>query len=133
MRWQVEETVGEFGRHLGIEDLKLDDAGSIVLEIDRIGRLGIEMVGERDDRVAVSLSRDYREPFPEEASRFALENCHYRSRTEFVIQPAFSGGGRLAFAVCLDTSDLTVPSIHQIVDELDRFHESMNQVAPLAS
>ena len=103
------------------------------LEVDRIGRLGIEMVGEGDDRVAVSLSRDYREPFSDEVCRLALENCHYRSRSDYVIQPALSGGGRLAFAVCLDTSDLTVPSIHQIIDELDRFHESMNQVASLSS
>lgn len=133
MRWQVQETVGEFGRHLGIEGLSLDDKGSVVLEIANVGRLGIELIGDREERVAVSLSRDYRQPFGEEAARFALENCHFRARSEFPIHPALSGEGRLAFAVCLATGELTVPVLHRIIDELDRNQQSMNQVAVVAS
>ena len=129
MRWQVEETVGEFGRYIGIEDLALSDEGAVALEIERIGRLGVEMVGEQDDRVAVTLSREYRAPFGEEALRYALESCHYRNARPHPVHPALASEGKLMFAVCLDSSELTAQQMHEIVDELDRMHESMTQVA----
>jgi type III secretion system chaperone SycN len=129
MRWQVQETVGEFGRLIGVEDLVLSERGSITLEIERIGRLNIEIVGQRDDRVAVSLSRQYREPSPEDASRLALENCHYRASRPFPVHAALAGGGYLAFAICLDTGDLTVQNIYHMLDELDRLHQSMGRLA----
>ncbi len=129
MRWQIEETVGEFGRLIGIDDLALNDRGSVALQIERIGVFGIEIVGGREEQVAVSLTRNYREPFGEEACRLVLENCHYRSSRAFPVHPAFSGTGRLSFAIRLESSEFTPQSVHEILDDLDRLHESMNQVA----
>ena len=129
MRWQLEETVGEFGRLIGIDDLVLSDRGSVALEIDRIGTLNIEIVGERDERVAVTLSRRYREPFPESASSLALEHSHYRASRSFPVHAALARGGYLAFAICLDTGELSAQNIYNIIDDLDGLHESIGRVA----
>lgn len=133
MKWQVEETVGEFGRHIGIESLGLSEKDSLTLRIEQIGALGIELVGDQEEHVAVSLARVYQEPFSEAASRHALEGCHYRVSRPFPVHVAFSATGNLAFAVCLETRNFTIQSLHAIVDELDQMHEAMKSVATLDS
>lgn len=133
MKWQVEETLGEFGRHIGIDQLELSERNSLTLQIEQIGILNVEMVGDREERVAVSLARSYEEPLSEQALRFALEGCHYRAGRPFAVHAVLTGPGKLAFAVCLDVRDFSIQSMHASIDELDHVHESMKSVATLGS
>jgi type III secretion system chaperone SycN len=122
--WMIDESVAEFGRSLGMSDLRLRDDGGIVLGIDRIGVLAIEMIGERQEDVALSLSRAIDRP-DEQACRRALELCYYRNPSRWPLHAAFAGGGQLVFAVQMESHDFVLSNIHEAIEVLTRMHDAM--------
>ena len=66
-------------------------------------------------------------------SRYRTGGANYRVSRPFPVHVAFSATGNLAFAVCLETRNFTIQSLHAIVDELDQMHEAMKSVATLDS
>jgi len=123
--WMIDETVGEFGRSLGMSDLRLRDDGGIVLGIERIGILAIEMIGERQEEVALSLSREIDRP-DENACRRALELSHYRNPSRWPVHAALAGGGNLVFTLQMETHDFMLSNIHEAIEVLTRLQDAMD-------
>lgn len=118
----IEETIREFGHSIGMEDLRLRDEGTLVLDMERLGSLAFDLVGERREDVAVSLSRRI-EPPDDRACANILDLCHYRSPARWPVRAGLTGRGDLVYAVRMDTSEFTLPNLHQALDWLDGLHQ----------
>jgi len=120
----IDDTIAGFGRSLGMDDLTLPDQGGLVLEIDRVGTLAIELIGERREDVSLSLSQQIETP-DEHACRRVLELCHYRNPAPWPVHSGLTSRGNLFFAVRLDTSEFTLANVHQVLDWLDGLHQQL--------
>lgn len=114
----IEDTIRDFGRSIGMEDLRLRDDGTLVLDMQQVGTLAIELIGERREDVALSLSRSIQPPDDTACTRL-LEMCHYRSPCTWPVRAGFTSSGTLLFAIRLETFDFTLPNLHQALDWLD--------------
>jgi type III secretion system chaperone SycN len=130
MSW-VDDLLEEFGRSLGMQDLRLREDGKLVLDMERLGTLAVELVGLRQDEVAVSLCRRIEMPSAPAWVR-ALELCHYRSPAPWPVRCGWSGPGNLVFAVVLDRFEFTLPHLNQAIDWLDGLHRQMEPLVRLA-
>jgi type III secretion system chaperone SycN len=121
----IEETVTEFGRSLGLDELMLAESGGVALEIDNIGVLGFDTAGPGGDAVVVSLSR----PLPPGRSgRWSdvLARTHYRERLRAPLQ-AGVWGDQLIFAVVLGTGDFSLSRISEVMRVLDDAHRAAEE------
>lgn len=126
----IEDTLREFGRSIGMEDLKLRDDGTLVLDMQQVGTLAIELIGERREDVSLSLSRRIQPPGEAACTRL-LEMCHYRTPSTWPARVGLTSGGTLLFAIRLETFDFTLPNLHQALDWLDGMHQqSSSFVSP---
>jgi type III secretion system chaperone SycN len=118
----IEETVSEFGRSLGMDELRLEGNGGVVLEIDNIGALGFDTAGPGGEAVVVSLSRPLR---PGWSGRWSdlLARTHYRERLRAPLQ-AGVWGEHLVFAVVLATGDFSLSRISEVMRVLDEAHRA---------
>ena len=123
--WMIEQSVAEFGRSLGMTDLRLKDEGALALGIERIGVLAIEVIGDRQEEVALSLTRSIERPDGPACQR-ALELCHYRNPSKWPVHAALAAGGSaLIFAIQMEAPDFILPNIHEGIEVLTRLHEAM--------
>lgn len=127
----IDETIAEFGRSIGMEDLALREDGSLVLDMQQLGSLAIELIGERREDLSLSLSRRIQPP-DENACVRILELCHYRSPAAWPVRAGFNGAGDLLFAVKMGTFDFTLTNLHQALDWLDGLHQQSDAVVRLA-
>jgi len=127
----IDDVINEFGRSMGMEDLRLRDDGCLVLDMQRLGTLSVELVGERREEVALSLYRRIESPTAGACGR-ALELCHYRSPAPWPVRSGLSGHGDLMFAVLFETADFTLPNLNQALDWLDGLHRQMEPLVRLA-
>lgn len=127
----IDETVREFGRSIGMEDLALRDDGSLVLDMQRLGRLALELVGPRREDVSLSLSRRIEPPDDASCARL-LELCHYRTPAPWPVRVGLTRAGDLIFAVRLETFDFTLPNVHKALDWLDGLHQQSDSFVRLA-
>jgi type III secretion system chaperone SycN len=127
----VDDVLLQFGRSIGMEDLRLREDACLVLDMQRLGSLAVELIGERREDVAVSLSRRIEAP-SEDACARALELCHYRSPAPWPVRAGLSGPGDLMFAVGLEIADFTLPNLNQVIDWLDGLHRQMEPVVRAA-
>ncbi len=115
----LNETVAEFGRSLGMEELQLRDDSSVVLEIQSIGTLAVEVAGPARDAVVISLARPLASP-PAAANWITLlAATHYRSRQP---QPLQVGVVRdhVVVAIVVAQENFTLPKIHEVITALDQ-------------
>lgn len=118
----IEDTLREFGRSIGMEDLRLRDDGTLVLDMQQVGTLAVELIGERREDVSLSLSRGIQPP-DETACARLLEMCHYRNPCAWPVRTGLTSSGTLIFAIRLEAFDFTLPNLHQALDWLDGPHQ----------
>ena len=123
----IAETVAEFGRSIGLPDLRLRANGGVVLALQSIGTLAIDVGGPTQESVIVSLSR----PFEASAapdSRRLLTLAHYRSRSPLPVQVGIARD-HLVLAVVLPQEEFTLAKITEVIRMLDRQHQSQEAIA----
>lgn len=118
----IDDTLREFGHSIGMEDLRLRDDGTLVLDMERLGSLAFDLIGERREDVSVSLSRRI-EPPDERACTNILDLCHYRSPARWPVRAGLTARGELVYGIRMDTSEFTLPNLHQALDWLDGLHQ----------
>lgn len=119
----IEETVWEFGRSVGLDELSLRGQGAAVLEIENMGTLAFDAAGPGGEEVVVSLAR----PLPSGRSpRWGdvLARTHYRQRGRGLVQAGL-WGDRLVFAVVLAAGEFSLHRISEVLRELDGAHRSV--------
>ncbi len=117
-----DDIIDQFGRSIGMQGLRLRDDGALRLDMQQLGSLAFELVGEHRDDVAVSLTRRV-EMTDDSATERILELCHYRAPAPFPVRAGLTQAGHLIFAVRLETSEFTLPGLHQALDLLTRLHD----------
>jgi len=118
----LDDIITQFGRSLGMEDLALRDGGTVVLDMQQMGTLAFELIGERREDISVSLTRrvdfdDSRVPAK------LMELCHYRNAPLFPIRAALTRAGDLTFAVGMEAGEFTLPNLNTAVEALIIFHQ----------
>jgi type III secretion system chaperone SycN len=110
---------GYIGSHMV---LALRDRGVLLLDMQSVGTVAVEVIGEREEDVSLSLSRRI-EPPEESACTRLLELCHYREQGPFPVRAGLTGSGQLVFATRFETHDFSVPNIHAALDWLTVLHD----------
>ncbi|HSJ04142.1 MAG: hypothetical protein ACAI34_03225 [Verrucomicrobium sp.] len=124
----IDHTIAEFGQSMGMSHLQPNDAGAVVLDISGIGTLAIELVGDRQESVAVSLSRKI-EPPSAAACQMALEMTHYRQPGSWPVRAALAGGRSvLVFAAQMDTYEFSIPALHEAIGQLETLQDALASV-----
>ncbi len=124
---QVQQTLAEFGRSIGVDDLQLRPNGRVVLTIQTIGTLAIEWAGPRGQSVLVSLARTLASGG--DASLAAvLTATHYREALAWPVHVAMLRDQRV-FAVLLGPEQLDQAALNEIIRELDQLHNALGGAA----
>ena len=118
----IDETIAEFGRSMGMKGLALRERGSLLLDMQALGRLSIELIGERREDVSLGVIRHVEMP-DERAAMRLLEFCHYRAPAPFPVRVGLTGRGDLVFAVRMDSYQFSLPNIHQALNWLTGLHD----------
>lgn len=113
----IADTLAEFGRSIGMSDLALREDGTLVLDMERLGTLAFELIGENREAVSLSLMRRIEPPDAAACSRL-LELCHYRNPAPFPVRAGLAREGELLFAIRMDAYQFTLPNVHQALDWL---------------
>lgn len=114
------QTVSEFGRSIGLDQLNFSATGTVVLDIESMGQLAFEPAGPNGDDVLLTLTR----PLPatrDQRWTSLLSLTHYRSRLPLPVQVGIARDQRV-LAVVLTAEDFTLPKIQEVIQVLDRQH-----------
>ncbi|MFR3459084.1 MAG: hypothetical protein ACLTTU_12715 [Bilophila wadsworthia] len=87
----IEREIAEFGRRMGMPAFSLSPAGLAALDVERLGRLHLELAenaGERE--LLVYLARAVPE-YDVKAPRRVLERCHYRHADPMPLSGGYKG------------------------------------------
>lgn len=117
------ESVGDFGRHLGINGLQPGASGSVDLSIEQIGRLQLEREG---DVALITLARAWPR-HAARAARAALDLCHWRENHPWAIQAGVKGEEWLLFTVRLPLTQLDVPTLDRILGYLSNLQDAVEK------
>ncbi len=121
------DTLAEFGRSLGLDPLRLQPHGGVVLAVDRLGTLAIESAGPARDLVVISLARPLGRASSVDWVRL-LAGTHYRARLPLPVQLG-TVRDQLVFALTIPQEEFTLPRIHEAIRVLDRQHQSTEAVS----
>ncbi|MFC4160061.1 type III secretion chaperone SycN [Chitinimonas lacunae] len=120
MNW-LDATLNDFGRQLGLADLRFDQQGVVQLGFSDQGSLGIE---RRDDEVLIYLVRplDYHDATLAER---ALKLVERRQGWRFPVQTGSLPEQRLLFLTRLPHAAFTLPALEEALQLLDRLHRQL--------
>ena len=119
----VTQTLHEFGRMLGIDELAFDEQGTVQLAFEQLGVLELECAG---DSTLVCLKRSLRHP-DAQTYRRALEICHYDETDFDWLQAALIGEGQLALATRIPHENFQLSNLEQIVTTLGDLHDRLTE------
>lgn len=122
----VTQTVEEFGKALGIEELAFGEKGVLQLEVEDLGTLTLEL---REEAVLVYLDKRSPHHDPQSLSR-ALQLCHHSQSLQPWIQAALLGEGRLAFAVRIANDEFQLAALEEAITALSNLHDAMAEGIP---
>jgi type III secretion system chaperone SycN len=111
---RVSEVIQEFGRGMGIGNLRRNASGVVCLEFETQEALYLE---EREDTLLVYLAIPV--PYPTTVNLVsALKLCHYSWGSPRPIQVGLAGTDKLVFAARLPSSMVNLPELQAAVEQL---------------
>jgi type III secretion system chaperone SycN len=115
----LEQTLHDFGRQLGLGELRLDGNNSAELALGQGGTLGFEHAG---GEVLVYLSRplDYDTAAAYEE---ALRACDFRDSPAYALQAGVRGERELVLLARVPERQFTASALEQVLDILVKLHE----------
>lgn len=119
----VDDTLAEFGLTLGIDRLRLNDQGTLVLSIHSLGLLGLDRAGPHGESVLISLTRPLPKAWEGNWSGL-LAATHYQHRPPPGLQVGVIRD-QLVLTFLLESGEFTLPRIHEAITALDRQHSSL--------
>jgi len=117
------QTLNDFARRLGLPALAAGASGAVELAIERVGRLGLEAVG---DRALVTLARPY-PPHASRAAAAALELCHWRENHPWPVHAGAKGAEWLAFTAAVPLPEFDVPALEKILPYLSNLLDAVER------
>lgn len=120
MSW-VDDTIRDFGRGMGMEDLALNHNGLLCLDFEALGSLFIE---QAEEAVLVYLVRELPRHDTVNLQR-ALALCHYREGLPFAVNVAFREENHLVFIARVPENDFSLPTLEKSIDLLTKLHQKV--------
>ena len=120
MQW-IHATIQDFGRSMGIDDLRINAGETLSMRIEGRGDLFLELSGQD---VLVYLARP-RSGLGHQGLARALELCHDRENTPHPVHAALHGDTTLVFLTRIPGSDFTLPTLVSCLSSLTRLHDSV--------
>lgn len=120
MEW-IHATIQDFGRNMGIDDLRMDAGGTLSMNIEGKGDLFLELAGQD---VLIYLARTRNGLGGQDMAR-ALELCHYRENHTHPVHAALHGDDTLIFLTRVPGKDFTLPTLTSCLASLTRLHDSV--------
>lgn len=119
----VAQTIEEFGRMLGFDDLTFDEQGVLQLDIEDSGVLTLEL---REHSVLVYLVRPLIRP--ERATlRYALQLCHHSESDWPWLQAALLSNSRLALAMQIPENEFHIAALEEVITTLTNLHDAVTE------
>ena len=117
------EVLEEFAHSLGIEGMVWPTSGAVRLEFEKRGVLWLESI---DDALMVCLVRELG-PGDDRSQILsqALAACHYRQGLPYIVQPGLRGESSLTLSVRLDSPEITLPTLEQVLELLTELLDSV--------
>lgn len=117
----VSQTISDFGRMLGFDELCLNDSGALQIAIENLGVLGLE---EIDDGLLAYLMRplargDVR------VYRRALQMCRTDNSPLDWLQASLLEKNQLIFATRLKSADIQLPLLETTLTTLSVLHDTV--------
>ncbi len=120
MEW-IHGTIQDFGRSMGIVDMRMDAGGTLSMNIEGQGDLFLELAGQD---VLIYLARTRNILGPQAMAR-ALELCHYRENAPHPVHAALHGDSTLVFLTRVPGKDFTLPTLTTCLAHLTRLHDGV--------
>jgi type III secretion system chaperone SycN len=118
MSW-LDETLADFGRRLGVENLAFGSGGFVQMALSQGGMLGI---AHGEEEVKIWLTRPVAHG-ERDALEKALAECDFRKRAPFAVHAGLHKDDGLAFLARIPERGFTTPALEQALDVLTRMHE----------
>lgn len=117
----IEKEVHDFGRSIGIENLRLRTGRVLAVGLARTGVVYFEHIGEH---LLMYALKNY--PFASFAIFYeALKACHSQEMYPFLVRPVFSETKGLGFLVKQHESACTLSSIVTAVTIMQQLHDKL--------
>ena len=117
------QALGDFARRLGLPSLAPGASGAVDLNIERVGRLGLELAGER---ALVTLARPW-PPHAAQAARAALAATHWREHHPWPVHAGAKGAEWLAFTATVPLPEFDVPALERLLPYLSNMLDAVEK------
>jgi len=124
MSW-IDELVADYGRNLGLSDVRLDETGTACVQFDQLGELFFERL---DSGLLIYLVRAYELPLGGVLVA-ALQAVHWNQNPPFAVTAARHGDNHLLFSAHLAEEGLDLPTIERAISYLGALHEDIREGA----
>ncbi|MEW4486706.1 CesT family type III secretion system chaperone [Thalassoglobus sp. JC818] len=121
----VSQTMSDFGRSLGFDDLTFDERGMLHLAFDELGTLGLE---QQDKQVLIYLMRYFSHAEPATLLK-SLQICHHRLHDFDWCQAALMKDHHLAIATTLPHQDFQLSRLESVIDQLATMHDEVASIS----
>lgn len=123
MEW-IHATIQDFGRNMGIDDLRMAPGETLSMNIEGQGDLFLELAGQD---VLIYLART-KNNLGSQAITRALELCHFRENNPHPVHAALHGDDTLIFLTRVPGQDFTLPALTNNLTRLARLHDIVGQI-----
>lgn len=120
----LKDTLLEFGKSMGINELALSQENIVHLSIENIGELYIE---ESQSDALVMLMKELTHPSLREYKK-ALELCHYRQKNKFITSTALFEENKLVFMIRLPHEEITKSNLDKAIEFLHKLHTTIQEI-----
>ncbi len=117
----IDDVIKEFGKYIGIEELKMGENGILCLEFENSGNFYVELC---DDRVLLYLSKELRRDDKDVYIK-ALRSCHYKESLDYRINVGLKGEDNLIFLIKARGEELDLPFFQKALDTLFQLHNNL--------
>ena len=121
----VTQTLNDFGRSLGFEELAFDERGMLHLGFEDLGTLGME---RQDKQVLVYLMRYLSHAEPATLLK-SLQICHHREHDLGWCQAALLKDHHLSVATRIPNQEFQLSRLERVIDELGAMQDEIASVS----
>ena len=123
MSW-IDDTLADYGRSLGFDNLEFNDSRSATLRFERLGDLFIE---EIEGGILLYIARAYDRLETNQLVN-ALSATHWELNPDFPVNSALHEENTLVFSVSVPESEFNLPTLERAIDFLGRQHDSVMEM-----
>jgi len=120
----IHQTINNFGKKMGFDDLAFNDDNVIHLELETIGDLYLE---ESPPYLLIYLIKKIENPSLK-AYQEALTLCHYKQKNPYPTYTGLYENDNLVFLIRIPYAQISESNIEQNIAFLNKLHEQVAKI-----